>query len=96
MTWQDPSPEALLAGLDPDAGQAERHLWLIALIEWLRGPEADVPAMVLEAGFLSNPGDAARLAGAETRAAVAETLAKAVLAVVQASAVSGDAAVGGR
>ena len=58
MTWQDPSPEALLAGLDPDAGQAERHLWLIALIEWLRGPEADVPATLKRLGALLDAAEA--------------------------------------
>lgn len=58
MTWQDQSPEVLLAGLDPDAGQAERHLWLIALVEWLRGPEADVPATLKRLGALLDAAEA--------------------------------------
>lgn len=45
-------PATLLATLDPAAGRAERHLWLIALIDWLRGPEADVPATLKRLGAL--------------------------------------------
>lgn len=45
--------------------------------------EASAPAMLVEAGLLSNPGDAAALAKAETRAALAAGMAKAVLAVVR-------------
>ena len=33
----------LLAQLDPQAGLAERHLWLIALCAWLRGNAQSVP-----------------------------------------------------
>lgn len=43
--------------------------------------EADAPAVLVETGFLSNPGDAAVLAKAEARQAVAAALAKALLAV---------------
>jgi len=41
---------------------------------------ADAPAVFVETGFLSNPGDAAVLAGAEARQALAHGLAQAVLA----------------
>jgi N-acetylmuramoyl-L-alanine amidase len=44
---------------------------------------ADTPAIFVETGFLSNPGDAAVLAGAEARQALAQGLAQAVLAVAQ-------------
>lgn len=36
----------LLAGLDPDEGLAQRHLWLIALCEWIRGKESSTQASV--------------------------------------------------
>lgn len=48
--------------------------------------EASAPAMLVETGLLSNAGDAAILAKAENRAALAEGLARAVLTVVQAQA----------
>ncbi len=32
---------ALLDTLDPQADPVQRHLWLIALLQWLRGPKAD-------------------------------------------------------
>ncbi|NMM86695.1 recombinase [Rhodococcus sp. SRB_17] len=35
---------ALLARLDPQAPLAERHLWLIALLDWVRGARDSVPA----------------------------------------------------
>jgi len=35
---------ALLQALDPEAGLAERHLWLIRLFEWIRGEQRSVPA----------------------------------------------------
>ena len=44
---------------------------------------ADAPAVLVETGFLSNPGDAAVLAGAEARQALAQGLAQAVLAVAR-------------
>jgi site-specific recombinase len=34
--------QSLLTSLDPDAGLAERHVWLIRLFEWLRGDEKSV------------------------------------------------------
>lgn len=58
MTWQEQSPEALLAGLDPEASRAERHLWLIAVIEWLRGPQSDVPATLKRLGALLDAAEA--------------------------------------
>ena len=36
----------LLADLAPEAPLAERHLWLIDLLQWLRGDGANVPATV--------------------------------------------------
>ena len=33
---------SLLATLDPDAGLAARHIWLIGLFDWLRGDESSV------------------------------------------------------
>ncbi len=36
----------LLAALDAEAGLAQRHLWLIALCDWVRGSEASVEASV--------------------------------------------------
>ena len=36
----------LLAGVDANAPLAQRHLWLIALCEWIRGNEGSVPASV--------------------------------------------------
>ena len=33
---------SLLAALDPDANLAARHIWLIAVFEWLRGDESSV------------------------------------------------------
>ena len=33
---------SLLAALDPDANLAARHIWLIALFDWLRGDESSV------------------------------------------------------
>lgn len=35
-----------IAALDPEAGLAQRHLWLIGLVDWLRGPTPDVPAIL--------------------------------------------------
>ena len=39
----------------------------------------DTPSVLFEAGYLTNPEDAARLADARTRAAVADALARAIL-----------------
>lgn len=36
----------LLEALDPEADLVQRHLWLIALLDWIRGPEA-APATAL-------------------------------------------------
>jgi len=35
-----PDTTALLEALDPDAPLAQRHLWLIGTLDWLRGPRA--------------------------------------------------------
>lgn len=39
-----PDATALLEALDPDASLAQRHLWLIGTLDWLRGPQPDVRA----------------------------------------------------
>lgn len=44
MRRDDPTPQAWLERLDPEAAPAQRHLWLIELVGWLRGPVSDVPA----------------------------------------------------
>lgn len=36
----------LLARLDPAAGLAHRHLWLIHLLDWVRGPRESVPESI--------------------------------------------------
>ncbi|MES2192416.1 MAG: site-specific recombinase [Pseudomonadota bacterium] len=36
----------LLKALDPHAGLAERHIWLISIFEWIRGDESSVPACI--------------------------------------------------
>ncbi|MES2401000.1 MAG: site-specific recombinase [Pseudomonadota bacterium] len=36
----------LLKALDPHAGLAERHIWLISVFEWIRGDESSVPACI--------------------------------------------------
>ena len=36
----------LLAALDPTADLAHRHLWLIYLLNWVRGKRDSVPAAV--------------------------------------------------
>ncbi|MES2511687.1 MAG: site-specific recombinase [Pseudomonadota bacterium] len=36
----------LLNALDPHAGLAERHIWLISVFEWLRGDESSVPSSI--------------------------------------------------
>lgn len=36
----------LLGALDPDAGLAERHVWLIRLFQWIRGDRTSVQAAV--------------------------------------------------
>ena len=44
----------LLAELDPGAGLAERHVWLIDLFEWLRGDQSSVQASVARLqGFMT-------------------------------------------
>ena len=37
---------SLLKALDPDAGLAQRHVWLIKLFEWIRGDQTSVQAAV--------------------------------------------------
>lgn len=36
----------ILAALDPQAGLAQRHLWLISLFDWIRGDASSAPAAV--------------------------------------------------
>ena len=36
----------LLNALDPNAGLAQRHIWLISVFEWIRGDESSVPACI--------------------------------------------------
>ncbi len=47
---RQPTLAELLAGLDPDAPLAERHLWLVRALQWLRGdrrsPEATVARLM--------------------------------------------------
>ena len=49
-----PAPDLadLLARLDPQAGLAERHLWLIGMLDWVRGDRASVPASVARVQLL--------------------------------------------
>ena len=42
----------LLAQLDPQADLAHRHLWLIAVVDWLRGNASSVPDAVGRLGLL--------------------------------------------
>lgn len=37
---------ALLHALDPDADLAQRHVWLIKLLEWIRGDQTSTEAAV--------------------------------------------------
>jgi len=46
MAGLRPDLTQLLATLAPEAPLAERHLWLIDLLQWLRGDGANVPATV--------------------------------------------------
>lgn len=50
--------DTLLAELDPGATLAERHLWLVAVVDWLRGPDADVPATLKRVGELLDAAEA--------------------------------------
>jgi site-specific recombinase len=50
--------EALLAGIEPDAPLAQRHLWLIGVVRWLRGPVSDVPATLRRLETLLDTADA--------------------------------------
>ena len=43
---------SLLARLDPQANLAERHLWLIALFDWVRGGRDSVPSSVARVQLL--------------------------------------------
>ena len=58
--------QALLHTLDPDADSVHRHLWLIALLDWIRGDarSADNAAMRVElllAGVDADPAMGIRL-----------------------------------
>ena len=37
-----PELVALLWRINPDAGQAERHLWLTEVLQWIRGDQRNV------------------------------------------------------
>ena len=37
----------LLASIDPDADLAQRHLWLIHLVEWIRAPQPSAEHAVM-------------------------------------------------
>jgi site-specific recombinase len=50
--------DTLLAELDPGATLAERHLWLVAVIDWLRGPDVDVQATLKRVGELLDAAEA--------------------------------------
>ena len=41
-----PDIATLLRTLDPEANLVQRHLWLMAFLQWLRGPRPDVAAAV--------------------------------------------------
>ncbi len=43
MRSAPPDLPQLLAALDPQAGLAQRHLWLIALMDWIRGDRCSAP-----------------------------------------------------
>ncbi len=42
----------LLADLDPDAEAVQRHLWLVALFDWIRGDCSSVPASIARVQLL--------------------------------------------
>ena len=42
----------ILDALDPSAPLALRHLWLISVLEWVRGDGRSVPAAVSRVRFL--------------------------------------------
>jgi site-specific recombinase len=42
----------LLADLDPDAPAVQRHLWLVALFDWIRGDCSSVPASIARVQLL--------------------------------------------
>jgi site-specific recombinase len=51
MTALHDLPE-LLATLDPDAPAVQRHLWLVALFDWIRGDCSSVPASLARVQLL--------------------------------------------
>jgi len=46
-----------LIRLDPDADLAQRHLWLQGVLQWLRGPQPEVPAVLRRLGELLDAAD---------------------------------------
>lgn len=50
--------QAWLATLDPQAELPQRHLWLIGLVQWLRGPRPDVPATLQRLALLLDAAEA--------------------------------------
>jgi hypothetical protein len=47
--------QGLLAGLDPTADVAQRHIWLINLFDWLRGDRASPQAAIGRVPCCSTP-----------------------------------------
>ena len=52
------TPEGWIAALTPDADLPQRHLWLVGVIGWLRGPKPDVPASLRRLDQLLDAADA--------------------------------------
>ena len=58
LTVQRPELSVLLDQLDPQASMVERHLWLIDLLQWVRGTEASAQAAVSRVDLLLDVLDA--------------------------------------
>lgn len=52
MPHRNPDLTQLLDALDPEAPLPERHLWLIALLRWVRGDESDTAGAVARVRLL--------------------------------------------
>jgi site-specific recombinase len=68
--WRSTAPaldlEGLLAALDPQATLVQRHLWLAAFLDWVRGDSGSTPAAVARVGLFldavtTHPGMAQRV-----------------------------------
>ena len=53
-----PDMAVLLQALDPSAALVQRHLWLMALLQWIRGPRLDVWTSVLRVEYFLDALDA--------------------------------------